>query len=249
VSYLSASRPKWAIALFLALFFAAVTVRDAQAGFIVPGDSNIYGAGHSTAPAPGGNGGGSLPPSITVSGNGHLTFQVSGQVSYNNGGNYYGADGGVFLGSVTDMDAYGGLSGIQDATNAFFLVGVFLNDQEPSGTPPPTLDFTDNSFATLSPELNQLFFIGDGLTATGTGSEQQFYIPEGATRLFFGFADGDNFTGLPGTYNDDIGSLNVSYRMTPVPEPSSLTLLASAGVLGLLCYCRRRTCVCPWLFR
>jgi hypothetical protein len=223
------------------LFLAAADGGSAQAGFItVPGDSNIYGAGHATAPGPAGFGGGQLPPSLGVAGGGFLTFQVTGLVSYNGGGNFYGPDGGQYLGAATHMDSYGGISGIRHDSRTFFLVGVFLSNQEPADPAPPILDFTDDSFASVSPELNQTFFIGDGLTGTGTGSEQRFYVPAGATRLFLGFADGIDFTGLPGTYGDDIGSLDAQATLTSVPEPSSLTLLGigAAGLLG--CAWRKR---------
>jgi hypothetical protein len=214
-------------AMVLALSFASVNIGDAKAGMIIVGaSSNIYGAGLSTAPGPGGNGGGSVPPLVGVAGGSFLSFQVSGTVSYNGGGNYYGADGGPI---PTHMDSYGSISGITDNSANFFLVGVFLNDQAPSGPAPAILDFSNNeAFQSLSPSLNQMFFIGDGLTGTGSGSEQSFYVPTGATRLFLGFADGFDFTGLPGTYDDDIGSLTVDYSLTSVPEPSSAVLLAIA---------------------
>jgi hypothetical protein len=214
-------------AMVLALVFASVNFGEAKAGTIIVGaSSNIYGAGLSTAPGPGGNGGGSVPPLIDVTGVSFLNFQVSGTVSYNGGGNYYGADGGPI---PTQMDSYGSISGITNNSANFFLVGVFLNDQAPSGPAPAILDFTNNeAFPSLAPSLNQMFFIGDGLTGTGSGSAQSFYVPTGATRLFLGFADGFDFTGLPGTYDDDIGSLTVNFSLTPVPEPPSAILLVIA---------------------
>jgi hypothetical protein len=71
------------------------------------------------------------------------------------------------------------------------VMGIFLDDNVPSGTPPPTLDFSTGAsrdFTSLSPQLNQVFFIGDGVTSGGT--QQQFVIPSGATRLFIGKMDG-----------------------------------------------------------
>jgi hypothetical protein len=224
----------------LTVFLLAGHIGRAHADYVsVAADSNIYGAGLSSAPGPAGGGGGALPPSIAVGGPGFLTFQVSGLVSYNGGGNYYGADGGQYLGAVTDMDPYGNISGIYNGSRTFFQVGVFLNDQQPAGPIPSSQDTTDVSFASVSPALNQMFFIGDGLTGTGTGDQQLFYIPEGATQLYLGFADGNNFTGLPGTYGDDIGSLNVSFSVTATPAPPSLTLLGIGAACLLACMSRK----------
>jgi hypothetical protein len=119
------------------------------------------------------------------------------------------------------------------------LIGVFLSSTNPVATAPPAIEFTNTSFLTLSPGLNQTFFIGDGLTGTGTGSVQQFFVPQDATQLYLGFADGNNFTGPPTTYNDDIGSLNVSYTLASVPEPSSV-LLIGIGIAGMAGYEWRR---------
>jgi hypothetical protein len=183
----------------------------------VSAKANIYGAGHASAPAPAGGGAGILPPSISFTGGAILTFQISGQVSYNGGGNFYTADG--LIGNKTQMNSLGGISGI-NCNSSMFLVGVFVDDKEPTGTPPINLDLSDLGFAELSPMMNQAFFIGDGLTGTGTGTVQRFHAPSGATRLFLGFADGSNFTGFPGSYLDDIGTLSLAYTVTaPVLAP------------------------------
>jgi Flp pilus assembly protein TadG len=78
-------------------------------------------------------------------------------------------------------------NGIADANiplNA--LVGVFLNNTQPSSnTAPANLDFTSvasRNFSTLQPALQQVFFIGDGLT--DSGQQQTFFAPSGATRLY-----------------------------------------------------------------
>lgn len=65
--------------------------------------------------------------------------------------------------------------------------GVFLDNSVPTSSPAPTtnLDFStaaSRDFTTLSPQLKQIFFIGDGLTSTG--KQQQFVVPAGATRLY-----------------------------------------------------------------
>ena len=55
--------------------------------------------------------------------------------------------------------------------------------------------------------FDQSFFVGDGLTGTGTGTVQRFVIPEGATALYLGFADGNYFAGDPSWYSDNTGSI------------------------------------------
>ena len=150
----------------------------------VPGQANIYGAGHTTAP--GANGSGVLPPLFSFVGSAAFNFGVTGQVTYNGGGNFYGPEGGV-VGTGTDLDSVGGISGIKHSTRIMFLVGAFLDGQEPGGAAPLRLDSTSDGFTDLHPVLNQIFLIGGGLTGIGTGAPQTFYAPLGATRLFFGF--------------------------------------------------------------
>jgi hypothetical protein len=80
------------------------------------------------------------------------------------------------------------------------------------------------SFLSLSPQIGQLFFVGDGLTGTGSGSVQQFLVPPTATRLYLGFADAVGYMGLPGQYQDNVGILNASFQI--VPEPRTWALLS-----------------------
>jgi len=122
-----------------------------------------------------------------------------------------------------------------------FLIGVFLDDQEPAGAAPARVDFSNDSFTSFSPILSQTFFIGDGLTGTGVGDVQTFNVPAGATRLFLGFADAFNFQGPAGTYVDNGGTLQVTVTATPAPEPSS-SVLALLGV-GVAALRRRRMAI------
>jgi len=202
----------------------------------ISGDSNIFGAGKTSAPAPDG-GGGQLPPmfNFAAAAGQVLTFSnISGSVNIapypvtstngNGDGNYK---------YRTNIWSYGGISGIRNDNAIAFLVGVFLNDSEPTGSEPSALDFTNNtSFAELAPQLNQTFFIGDGLTGSGLGNIQRFLVPEQATRLFLGFADGSGipvaspFQGLPGAYDDNTGSVVANFELQsaaePVPEPCTI---------------------------
>ena len=58
------------------------------------------------------------------------------------------------------------------------LTGVFLTDDVPNFTEVDDLDFTGNlDYLTISPELGQVFFIGDGLANDTT--PQTIVVPEG----------------------------------------------------------------------
>ena len=94
------------------------------------------------------------------------------------------------------------------------VVGVFLNDNQPDSSPAPaSLDFTSagsRDFATLTPQLKQPFFIGNGYRADGT-TLQNFIVPTGATRFYIGVMDGQQ-------WSDNAGSLT-----TTVAKPSTIS--------------------------
>jgi hypothetical protein len=105
--------------------------------------------------------------------------------------------------AATDILSYGGISGIEDRTRTFFLVGVFEDSDAPSPPAPPRLDFTQaEAYTPLAPQLEQVFYIGDG-------KGRSYEVPPQATRLFLGFADAYKGQGLPGTFGDDQGGLAV----------------------------------------
>ena len=232
---------------------------------VIDARSNLFGAGRSSVPDPGGQGGGVLPLGFGLSPGANRVLRidsVTGAVSYNNTvgdpnrGQFNGPDGGYVEyppantdGFNTDINSYGGISGLQliEAVSAnrrvMFLAGVFLNDTEPSGVAPARLDFSSTAlgtnFASLSPSLNQAFFIGDGLTGTGSGSRQLFFIPDTATRLFLGFIDGADFQGDPTFYSNNDGSFTVSFTTVPEIDPTSFGN-ALVVVIGALGYWERR---------
>jgi hypothetical protein len=215
----------------------------------VPGTANPYLAGlpNGSACCSGDTAPAQSPvqvTSIAVTPGTTLTFAATGGVSFQGGTPTDGPDGGfVFTTSSSD-----GISGATWPVDA--LVGVFLDDTLPtSSAAPADLDFgptgIGTSFATLSPALKQAFFIGDGLTGTGTGSAQTFVVPAGATRLFLGVADG------VGWFNNS-GALSVTVAVAaPPPTPAAalpvptlseaaLALLALSLALGASARIRRR---------
>ena len=105
------------------------------------------------------------------------------------------------------------------------LVGVFLDAQSGGSPAPSTLFFNtqvSRDYASLFPDLYQVFFIGDGLTS-GL-AQQRVYVPSGATRLYLGVMDGYN-------WNNNLGAFTVD--VNAIPEPATLGFLAAGGLVLL----------------
>lgn len=166
---------------------------------------------------------------------------ATGGINFFNGsfGGLFGPEGNASLTS-SSISSFGGISGYQGTQGA--LVGLFLGSGIPTGIAPPiTLDFSviGTDFMSLSPEIGQIFFVGDGQTSGGDFHE--FVAPTDATRLFLGVPDAFSFNGVPGAYDDNDGSYTVRVGINqvptttaPVPLPASvLLLLAALGGLGL----------------
>lgn len=166
----------------------------------------------------------------------YITFAASGMTS-NGGFPLFGPEGDTDPFSITNhwSGAENGMSDILSPIDA--LIGVFLGPGIPTLLPPPgSLDFstdTDRDFASLSPELQQVFFIGDGLTSLS--AVQKFYVPAGATRLFLGTMDGFDWGNNPGSFNVDatVGPASV------VPEGNGLLMLGT-GLLSIGFLLQRR---------
>jgi hypothetical protein len=161
-----------------------------------------------------------------------LTFSARGSVDFCSGCTNPAStpDGGYMISHAPGAE--NGISDIVAPVNS--LVGVFFGASV-LGSAPGALDFgttgLGTDFSSLSPELQQVFFIGDGLTGTGSGGVQQFLVPTGATRLYLGTMDGF------GWWNNT-GSLDVSVNVAAVPEPETYAMLmAGLGLIGAL---RRR---------
>ncbi len=171
--------------------------------------ANIFGAGRDTAPAPGGGGAGELPPEWPLpSGETRVVSfpLVTGEIYGRIGQAPSNGPGGETLLS-TDVQSFEGISGIVHGEKAMFLVGVFLTDEEPADPAPVRLDFSENEdFDLLEPEIGQTFLIGDGIG-------RRYLVPQGATRLFLGFAEGMFYKGPPGWYENNSGHLVVSVEV------------------------------------
>lgn len=225
----------------------------------VDGKANIFSAGRPYVITAGDGQGGVMPTEIalptaslpTNTARVALFPKISGSASTGN-------SKGVKVGGIE------GIAGISTTSDS--LVGVFLNAASPMGAMTPTaLDFTTGvgsitpNYSTVAPKVGQTFLIDDGMT-TG-GDLQTVRVPDGATRLFLGFADGT--TAGPGGYSNNTGSLDVAIHYatidctdnpghnptpgvdptpSPVPEPSTFAawaMIIAAASLGLRN--RRRT--------
>jgi hypothetical protein len=214
------------LALAPAVASATTVVVDATTDIFLasqPNGSTATGFfGTDTAPA-------NSPVLIGVGGGDILTFSAAGSTSVD-GSCFAGPDGGCYAdeSGFSPSPASGTYKGPSDA-----LIGVFLDNSVTAvDSGPPSLDFTKASNVSRlhqKPGLNQIFFIGDGLTGTGAGSVQQITAPTGATRLYLAVADSY------GSSDGNPGDLRVDYDISPaaaVPEPASWAMMLM-GFLGL----------------
>lgn len=231
---------------------------------VVGANTNIFASGFGSTSGVG-DGSGVAPGATTFASgaNQALTFSsVTGTVNCgtfctteSSGPTSNGPDGTNYNGmqtGATNISGVGnGISGISFNGRMMFLVGVFLDNNTPSGAGPTAwaynTNYADNA-QQFSPGLGQVFYVGDGYTGSANqGSsnpldiQQTFFVPSTATRLYLGFADAMGFVGSPGTYNDNVGNLTANFSINSVvaaPEPGSVMLMG-LGLAGLA-YLRRR---------
>lgn len=139
-------------------------------------------------------------------------------------------DGALY--SIVHHDA-GAENGISDIiTPIDSLLGVFLGPDVPNlSVAPGALDFSSSAsrdYLTLSPELKQVFFMGDG--QTDTSIQQYLVVPSGATRLFLGTMDGFE-------WNNNTGAFEVTVNSVP---DGGFTLALMGSMFGLIGLIRRK---------
>lgn len=126
----------------------------------------------------------------------------SGQTGDTSTGHTYGLDGDLSRTNIAQASA-NRINTTTAPLNA--LMGIFLNDNKPSSNTMPSAqpNFSTSSardFTTLSPALQSVFFIGDGMNSSDV--LQSFVVPAGATRLYMGVMDQTAY------WTDNTGSLN-----------------------------------------
>ena len=236
-----AVRSALTLAVLFALTLAVVTPAWAQTTK-VNANAEVSGGGYKKVTTS--DGSGKLPPKIQLPADATtMVFAIAGGskvkgrctgpcVTVNGGGNYNDADG-IGSASGENVAADQSISGIQ-TPNAGSVVGVFESGP-PSGTAPATLNFDTigTNFSSLSPLIQQLFFIGDGLTGDGTGDVQVFDVPTGAKYLYLGLADACGYNGTPSCYGDNSGDFVVSYAISTASGSPDITHFSpTSGKVG-----------------
>jgi hypothetical protein len=159
---------------------------------------------------------GKRPVAITVKSGAHtVSFpSVTGKIGCcTDPKQVHGPDGdnGKDFGHGTDIPAANGISGVKHATQTLFVAGVFVGSSKPDQTGQVDLSNGNNELV-QAPQLGQVFFIGDGHTASG--KLQKIEIPQGAKTMYVGFVDASSFVGPFCCYDDNPGKLKATYEFS-----------------------------------
>lgn len=150
-----------------------------------------------------------------------LIFTAWGEVGYAGSTPNLGPNGDTPTDNTTNLGrstgmGIGGITGPRAS-----LVGVFTGASLNLQSIPPAVDFSSSAArdqATVTPLLQQPFFIGSGLTSTGTA--RHVTVPTGATNLFLGVLDYEVST-------------NTGFYIAVVsPDTSDMPSFVSAGVVN-----------------
>jgi hypothetical protein len=224
--------------------FLALSATGLMADIFVPATSDIWLAGQPNGSSVTGYFGSDFAPAnspvaVAAMGGMDFNFSITGYTPVSVDGFCFDstADGGACYADEFGFSP-GPANGISLAhLPAGALVGVFVAAGGPSGPTPPALDFTASgigtSFLSLNPALDQQFFIGDGLTGTGSGGVQQFYAPAGSAELYLAVADS------VGASTGNLGGITVEVNGAAAPEPAYCGLLATSFG-GMIFILRRR---------
>ena len=220
-NYNAGSTPAFAAKVDYFRNSASDVVVDEEA-LTINGSDDIYAAGHSASP-----GGGSLPRSVRFAAAPNQVLQFSSVTggwweNHSTPSTPEGSANACAPFTGMQVNATGGLSSYAATDFCNALVAVFLDDNEPSGTPPPGLRFYQmerskggliTGFYSLAPAIGQVFYVGNGLLGYTNGPPQTFNVPPTATRLYFGQADACSSNGPPGCFSDNGGSIQVSFTI------------------------------------
>jgi hypothetical protein len=226
-----------AAVIAMAIAFAGSSYASSQ---VVNATDVIYAAGGNASAA---TFGGTTPTAISVTGQASVTFgPTTGTITLNNssGNQINDADGVKQSGtggpaSVTSSaTGVGNLSGVSTTAGSGYLTAVFINGTAGATAQPATIGGVLT--APITPLLNQVFVIGDGLTGDGTGTNITIPVPTNATALYLGISDACGYTGAPSCYGDNAGTFTMTYVLNPVvvnttPVPPSIWLT----LIGLAC--------------
>jgi len=140
---------------------------------------------------------------LTLLGWTSLYFSAEGQVAYGpDPAPLTGPDGSFLVSHRTGAE--NGISDVLAPANC--LLGVFMGPM--TGPAPAALDFTEpvsRNLTQLTPELQQVFFIGDGWFNGGIPMQHEVVVPTGATRLYLGTMDGWEWRNNRGSFTVWIG--------------------------------------------